>query len=197
MRGAWLVLACAGCSPEIVSGSYLCGDEMYCPSDQVCNGPDNTCVLPGVAQAFACDPMVDNEPDDTIAQATKLPALTCVSSPFVKQGCLHDGDPADWVELTAPTGCTAIEVQVRVTYPIAFEPVTVELWDAVGNSMIAGQGECVDQTTAPGDDSKCIQMTISGGGTYAVGVKPAGTSDCGGSCAHNRYTLTVQLATPG
>ena len=42
-----------------------------------------------------------------------------------------------------------------------------------------------------------VQLLVGQALTTDIEIKPAGTSDCNGACAHNRYTLTVQLATPG
>jgi hypothetical protein len=187
----------AACSPEISSGAYFCGDERSCPEGQVCDGPSNTCVLAGTASPFACDPGTDPEPDDTAAQGKSIPPLACVSSPYDRAGCLHAGDPADWLTLTAPSQCVAVAVQIRITYPIAFEPLAIELWDLGSNTMIATQGDCASGGTAAGDDSRCLVQTLTPGGSYGVAIKPAGGGDCNGGCAYNRYTVTVQLATPG
>ena len=197
MRVATFALGLAACSPEIASGSYFCGPEQACPSDQACSG-EGVCVVPAEVRPFACDTGTDPEPDDTAAQASALPALGCVSNPAVKAGCLHAGDPTDWFSLATPAACSQVQVQVRITFSIAFEPLALELWDLGANTKIADDAECPGSgSTSMGDDDRCIQMTVSPGGGYGIAVKPAGGGDCGGSCDYNRYTLTVQLATPG
>ena len=194
---AWLVLV-AACTPEIASGSYLCGPEGYCPPDQVCSGSNNTCVLAGQEQAFACtDKYAEHEPDDTATQALAAPQLGCVSAPFIEKNCLHDGDPADWLKVTSPSGCTAVAIQVRATFPVAFEPVVLELWDLASNTMIAPSATCpAGSGIVAGDDGECLTATVMTSHDYGVAVKPAGGGDCGGTCAHNRYDLSVQFATP-
>ena len=47
--------------------SYYCGAQGLCPSDQICNPGDGTCVLPGEDTAFAC-PELESEPDNTPGQ---------------------------------------------------------------------------------------------------------------------------------
>jgi len=196
MRCAIAVVVAAACSPDIAPGAYFCGPERSCPPDQACDGT-GVCVLAESVGPFACDLGTDPEPDDTPGQAIAAPALACVSTPYVKAGCLHDGDPADWVSLAIPATCTAVEVQVRITYAIGFEPVAIELWDLSGNQKIASGGGCVGSLPSAGDDDLCITVAVQPGGHYGLVVKPAGGGDCGGGCAYNRYNLTVQLATPG
>jgi hypothetical protein len=156
-------------------------------------------VLVGQQEPFTCvnpkEP--EPEPDDTAAQAFAVPQLGCVSAPFVEHGCLHDGDPADWLKVTSPAGCTAVAIDVRATFPLAFEPVGFELWDLVANTMIAPSGTCPPGSgIVPGDDGQCLTMTVMTSHNYGIVVKPAGGGDCGGMCAHNHYDLSVQFETP-
>jgi hypothetical protein len=44
---------------------------------------------------------------------------------------------------------------------------------------------------------RCVDFTLTPGTKYAVKVLPTGEGNCNGACAHNRYTLSVQLATAG
>jgi len=185
------------CTPEIVSGAYLCGPDESCPEDQVCNGPDNTCVLAAMAQPFACLPEEEHEPDDTAAQGLALPMLDCVSSQFVDTACLADGDGADWVTFATPSVCAAVEVQVRLSFPVAFEPLMVALYDGAGATQLATSAACTQGVDVPGEDQQCLTMTLTPGADYALQVTPAGGGDCDGGCAYNRYVLTVRLATPG
>lgn len=198
MRRLLVLVLLAGCEADIASGSYLCGPEGLCPTDEACNGPDNTCVLTSTAQPFTCGATnTDNEPDDTPAEAMAISGLTCVSAPFEKNGCLHMGDPADWVSLAVPSTCVAVEVRASVTFPVAFEPAQIELWDLAANTMVAAGSACPESMSiAVGESGACLKMTVTPGGTYGIVVKPAGGGDCNGNCAYNRYALTVQLATP-
>jgi hypothetical protein len=190
------IVALGACAPDIASGSYLCGQNATCPVGQSCNGPDNTCVVAGAAMSFACEPEMVTEPDDTAAQAHVIANLGCVSIPFVNANCMLVGDTEDWVRFVAPTGCSAVQVETRVTFPLAFERLGLELWDL--DRMM----KLVDDTTCPtagpsGEEIRCIQMTLTGGTSYGIKVHPAGDGNCNGNCSYNRYTLRVQLSTPG
>ena len=50
----------------------------------------------------------------------------------------------------------------------------------------------------PGIAAATLLLIVIGlaGGSYGLLVKPNGQGNCGGACAYNRYTLSVQLATP-
>ncbi|HEX5059005.1 MAG TPA: hypothetical protein VFV99_06575, partial [Kofleriaceae bacterium] len=77
MRALLLCIPLAACTPDVVSGSYLCGPDELCPDGQKCNGTEDkttglaadSCVIPSLARPFACTPKVDVEPDDSMAQA--------------------------------------------------------------------------------------------------------------------------------
>jgi hypothetical protein len=192
MRAAVLALALAACAPDIVSGSYLCGPEQACPEDQKCNGPDHTCVTASTALPFVC-PANSDHPDETPAAANVVPALTCVSTPFAVTGCLAAADLQDWFTFAVPAACGTTDVDVRLTFPLAFEPAAVELWDATGTTMIAGDGDCM-VGPADGDVARCLRMQVAPGTSYAVVVKPAGGGDCDGRCANTIYDLSLRLA---
>ncbi len=197
MRAALLCIALAACAPDIVSGAYLCGPDMACPDSYVCNGSDNSCVLPSRAMAFACtNEQEAHEPDDTSAQAAAIPMLGCVSTPFTQAGCLATGDTNDWFAFDAPDACAAVEAVARMYFPVAYEPLTFELWDLTGNMQVATGGMC-KQADVAGTASTCFTYTLTGGHHYGVLVKPAGGGDCDGKCAFNRYSLSLQLQTPG
>ena len=195
MRAAILALGLAACSPDILSGSYLCGPEQSCPDGQACDGSNNTCVIASTVTPFGCLPKEEHEPDNTPATGFAVGALGCVSQVFSTHGCLAAGDTQDWFTLTAPTGCTALEIDVRVTYPVAYETLGLALADAAGTT-IAMDAPCATEGGTAGDDDRCIKQTITPGSSYAVQVKPAGGGDCDGRCNFNRYTLAIQLATP-
>ena len=195
---AWmfLLLAIAACSPDIESGAYLCGPEAACPDGQVCNGTDNTCVAPVDLTPFACLPTEEHEPDNTPAQGFAITGLACVSTVFTQDGCLAAGDTADWFQFTTPAGCTAIEVDLRVTYPEAFEPIGLVLADGNGTTITTDTA-CTQASTTEGSDVRCLKQTISAGTPYTFEVKPAGGGDCAGACNYNRYSISMQLVTPG
>jgi hypothetical protein len=190
-----LLLGVVACSPEVASGTYLCGPDALCPVDEACNGPDNTCVLASRAEPFACTPDLEVEPDDTPDQAHEIVGLQCISVPFSTNNCMLTGDDADWVKFAAPTGCVAVEVEARVSFPIAFEELGLELWDLDRNVMVATDGECPQGVTV--GERRCLTFTLTGGTTYGIKVHPTGEGNCNGACGYNRYSLTVQLATPG
>ncbi|HEY1557430.1 MAG TPA: hypothetical protein VGF94_21490 [Kofleriaceae bacterium] len=192
----WLVCAAAlaACQPSVATGTYLCGDEELCPEGQACDGPTGTCVVASTAQPFACMDM--HEPDGMPQQAFVLPQLTCVSSLYTEDDCLVAGDAADWRSFTTPSGCTAVAAQIEIEFPIAFEPLTLQLWDLGADTMLAAGGSCMNPSNGAGVDSLCVSQNLVSGGSYGIAVQPAGGADCGGSCNFNRYTLSVQLVTP-
>jgi hypothetical protein len=189
-------LALAACEPDVTSGAYLCGDEELCPKGQVCNGADHTCVNPLEAQPFACDSKELHEPDDTSAQAFALPTLGCVSNAVIDNGCLAAGDPQNWLAFATPANCVAVGVKLDITYPIAFEPLAVELWNLDTNQQLATDSACTSGAAPSGEDQRCLVQTLANSTHYGVVVEPAGGADCNGNCNFNRYTLTLQLATP-
>jgi hypothetical protein len=195
MRAALVALVLAACSADIVPGAYLCGPEQACSPGFVCSGSDDSCEDPSTATAFACtDQEEASEPDNSPATGAMLPALGCVSNLLSIDGCLAAGDTADWFQLATPSGCTAVAVNLEITYPIANEPVGVMLGDASGAMLAAGTPCATMPTNAT--DNRCIAMTLANGTGYTIGVSPSVGSDCGGACNYNRYTLAVQLVTP-
>ncbi len=205
MRAVYLlVLTVAACTPEVVSGSYMCGPDRTCPEGQTCNGEfdeaaglqQETCVLESLARPFSCVPKIDLEPDDTMDQAFLIENLGCVSAPFVNDGCMLDAETADWVTFVAPSSCVAVAVEARLTYPIAYEDLGLELWDVTANVKLTTDEACKSNLDT-GRERRCLDYTLVPGTKYAVKVTPTGNGTCDASCAYNRYTLTVQLATPG
>ena len=192
MRAWMFFIVLAACSPDIPSGSYECGPNSTCPENQACDGPTNTCVIASTATAFSCPTDSDNTP----ATGTAIPPLECVSSVFEHADCLAANDGQDYFHLTAPTGCTAVEIKVIVAYPVAFEPLALELTDTSTGSQVATDTACKNPPPG-GEESRCITQTITPGNPYALAVKPLGKGDdCDGACNFNRYTLSVQLDTP-
>jgi hypothetical protein len=190
-----LALGLAACSPQISSGAYDCGPNESCPSGESCNA-DATCVTTGTQAEFACDPSTLHEPDDTPAQAYAITVAGCVSPQYELMGCLQAGDPANWISFATPSNCTAVGVTVSVVFPIAFEPLAMQLTDATGATTLASNTACAKAPTYAGDASTCLTATLSDAASYALSVVPAGSDDCGGSCNFSNYTLTLQLVTP-
>lgn len=201
---ALVLVALAACTPDVVSGAYLCGPEASCPEGQSCssvqdteNGPyKDVCVLSSTAMPFACMPKMDLEPDDTMDEAHLIPGLGCVSS-FMNDGCMLESDSADWVTFVAPASCSsAISVQARISFSIAYEELGLELWNVDQNMKVASDEPCKSGLDSASIRS-CIDYTLVPGTKYGLKVSPNGNASCGGACAYNRYTLTIQLATPG
>jgi hypothetical protein len=155
-----------------------------------------TCVLSSLARPFACKEKFDHEPDNSAAEGYLIQDLACVSAPFINDGCLPVDDTSDWVTFVAPSVCTAVGVQARLSFPIAYEQLGLELWNVDANMKMADDKECVQ-----GADStqvrRCLDATLVPGTKYGVKVTPTGEGTCEGTCLYNRYTLSVQLATPG
>jgi hypothetical protein len=191
-----LSIALAACTPDVASETYYCGPNAACPEGQLCNGPDYTCVLPSSATAFACDPKIPTEPDDTAAQAHALPTLVCEQVPFVDENCLLEGDAEDWVKFQAPTGCLGgIELEATVYFPIAFARIAIELWNLDTMTKLDEDAACT-QTAEAGEDNRCITVALTPGTNYGIKVRPAGDRDCDGGCRYNFYRLTVGLSAP-
>jgi hypothetical protein len=196
MRAMWLLVLLGACSPDITSGSYVCGAQDSCPPDQACDGVTDTCVLTAVAMPFACDMNTEHAGDDTSATARPIPMLACVSPPYRESGCMPAGDAADWFKLTTPASCAAVEVDARLVYPVAYQGLSLELWDLTMNSVVGTDNECPDGINDPAHVERCINLKVTPGGYLGLVVKPSGQGTCDGACAYNRYDLSVQLATP-
>jgi hypothetical protein len=200
MRFALLAVL-VGCTPEIVPGSYLCGPNASCPEGQACNGPDNTCVFDGAELPFECEPQIESEPDNTSSQAALIGNLDCVSIPFVNASCMLAGDAADWVKFTVPSVCSSVEVEARVSFPLAFARLGLELWDLDRDQHVASDTPCTGagggEVGEVGEEKRCLEIDVTPGTSYGIQVSPAGDGDCDGTCIYNRYTLRVQLVPPG
>jgi hypothetical protein len=192
---ALVFVGLVACSPDIATGAYLCGPEEGCPDGQVCNGADNTCVIPTSATTFACDPAAEaHEPDEDAAHAASLGTLDCANAPILVNGCLAAHDTADWISFVMRPACTSASISASIASPLAFEPVTVELFDATGATKLAGADATCPNTSASdktGEYAACLQLALTPGTSYTLRVSPTGDASCGGSCAFNRYRLTV------
>jgi hypothetical protein len=194
MRAAIAFVLLAACSPSIAPGSYECGPEQLCPEGEACNGPDGMCVTAAIAEPFACgDVAGDVEPNDTFDTAsTALGADACVTLPTQITGCVNASDREDWYQLHVKDSCTTPQIEARLVFPIAFEPLLVEVRAADGSTVASGT-DCAGTSDAFGDHSTCVKAGVAAGGSYAVHVVRAGVQNCGGACAYNRYTTTIQL----
>ncbi len=190
MRG--LLVVVAACTPDIVPGAYFCGPEQLCPERQACNGADNTCVDPTAVQPFACDASVLHEPDDTPATAFAVPSLACVSLLYTTKGCLAAGDLGNWLQLATPSNCASVAIDANVIFPVAFEPLALQLVDVATGAPVDATTTC-SQLPGGGQTKACLHAALQDGTTYALGVAPTGTEDCAGDCNYNRYDLTLQL----
>lgn len=197
MRRALLaMLVLAGCSPDIAPGSYLCGPEGLCPEGMKCNGPDNVCVLDTQAEPFSCDPDADPTGDDAPATAQTIGELDCVSPVHEAVGCMSAGDAADWYAFSVPATCSAVQVEVTLAFPIAFEGLALHFATAGGAGAPVEMACPSSRSPDEGEALRCFEMALTPGGSYAIGVVPDGTGTCDRTCAFNRYRLRLQLATP-
>jgi hypothetical protein len=193
MRVLMLFPLLAACAPDIVPGAYLCGAEQLCPEGQECNGADGKCVAPSSVQPFACDPAMLHEPDDTPDQGFAVPNLACVSASFTSSGCLAAGDAQNFVALDAPDNCATVAIHATVLFPVAWEPLGLQLWDRASHTMLATDDACASTSPVAGQITRCLVHPLTNKGKYAIAVVPAGGGDCDGTCNYNRYSLTLQL----
>jgi hypothetical protein len=187
-----------GCKAEVGNDTYFCGVEADCPEGQLCNGPNNRCVNAASAEPFACEQALENEPDNTIAQAFALPHLDCISPLSMQPGCIADHDDGDWYTFAVPEDCTAVVAHIHISYPIAYEELPFEISDVDGTTL-EHSTECGPNETslaALGLVDRCLKRTVTPGMTYGIHIIADPTLSCDGDCAFNRYTLTVSLQTP-
>lgn len=196
MRITLLCVALAACTPEVVSGSYLCGPEAACPEGLACDGVEDTCVIESTARPFTCESMAEAEPDDTAEQGVLVDEITCATPRYVKRACMPAGDSADWITFVSPEECAAPEVEAELSFSFAWQVLGLELWDLDANKQLATDEEC-KQGADTGQVRRCLELELVPGTKYGVKVHPTGEGACGGDCAFNRYTLSVQLATSG
>ena len=198
IRGALaLGLAAAlatGCSPDIANGTYFCGPERFCPPDQECDDPAWICESPTLARRFECPGGTEAaEPNDTLEAAEEAGALTCGNQLFEERnGCVADRDDADLFGFDFRGPCVGDDphLEVRLRFPIAFVPLTVELLDAGGEVVAEGE-PCTPSGDATGTERLCIDAPLEADRYYIrVRSVPDGP-DCGGDCHHNQYTLDV------
>lgn len=196
MRTWWLLLVLGACSADIAPGTYFCGPEQLCPEGLTCDAVEDICTVPSQAGAFECE-IPDRAGDDEPAAGLLLqPALDCVSGVRELKACLFADDPGDWFQFSVPGNCTsAVQIEARLTYPVAYEPVAMQL-STDGAAPVAVDGECkVAAGDASGQTSRCFELVVENGSQHAIGLVHSETLNCGGACAFNRYTLNLQLST--
>ena len=65
-----------------------------------------------------------------------------------------------------------------------------------GAAPVVVDGECrVAATDTGGQTSRCVEVVVENGSQHAIGLVHSGALNCGGDCAFNRYTLSLQLST--
>lgn len=194
-RVAAMALVLAACVPEIGTGTYFCGPERLCPPELACDDTSFTCVNPLLVEPFTCPEGANLfEPDDDRADARELGVLPCEHRSILSTpGCVVRDD-ADYYTFEYASSCveSTPRLVIRLRYPVALMPLTVELLDSQGE--VIAQGElCTPAVDYSGEDWLCIDVEPSAQVQYvrvgAVGDAP----DCGGDCAHNGYTLDINL----
>ena len=108
---------------------------------------------------------------------------------------MQGSDGEDWLQLASPGNCTAVGIEARIAFPVAFEGVSLAVHDPSG-ATIASASACGPRDPEAGSIELCLATTITPGASYGVQVARSGEGTCGGACTYNRYTLTVRLATP-
>lgn len=195
MKRLLFVLSVGACSPEIAAGTYFCGPEQLCPEGLVCDGIEDVCTNPATAAPFECE-LTDRPDDNSPAAGLNLETLDCVSGVRELKACIFADDPGDWFQFDVPDNCSAVQIEARLKFPVAYEPVGLQLSTDNGAPTTVDT-EC---TVSFGDDggnvSRCFQMTVGNGSHHAIGVVHTDTLNCDGECAFNRYTLSLQLSTP-
>ena len=173
-----------------------CGDTRACPDGLVCDAVEDVCTVPSQARAFDCE-IPDRTGDDAPTDGLQLtPALECVSGVRELKACLFADDPGDWFQFDVPPNCTAVQIEARLTFPVAYEPVALQL-STDGSAPVTVDGECTVSTgDNGGSTSRCFEMVVANGSHHAIGMVHSGEANCDGDCAFNRYTLSLQLSTP-
>ncbi len=215
-----LLLVLGACSAEIAPNTYFCGPEQLCPDGLVCDAVEDVCVSPSQARAFDCqipcrfdDSGEPQElcPDEFVCKQNRCvaitdnepasgfllePAFECVSDVREIASCLSPDDPGDWFTFDVPGNCTAVQIEARVSFPIANEPVLLQL-STNGGPPTTVETDCKVSTGEDGGrTSRCFEMTVANGSRHSVGLVHSGVDDCGGNCTFNRYQLNLQLSTP-
>jgi len=187
MRYALLLLA--ACSPDIASGVYLCGAEQTCPNGMLCDAETTTCVNSDTATTFSCVAA-----KGTQAAPLQLGQVTCGVNTIEDQSCLvENGDI--WYAFTVQTGCNvSVDALFKVESSYAFAPLTLELRDATGATVLGSATAGCPNVKTPdktGQYAYCLSQTLTMGMSYTLHVLPTGEANCGGECNYNNYRLDI------
>ena len=186
--------ALAGCSPDIANGTYFCGPERFCPPDQECDDPSWICESPSLARGFECPAGTEAaEPNDTLEAAEHAGTLTCGNQLFEERnGCVADAGDEDLFSFDFEGPCVGDDphLEVRLRFPIALVPLTIDLLDADGEVVAEGE-PCTPPGDVTGTDRLCIDAPVETGRYFLRIRSVSGGPDCGGDCHHNQYTLDV------
>lgn len=192
MRAIFALAFLAACSPEVAPGTYFCGPEELCPDGLACDR--TTAVCENKPKEFTCgDRNVDTPGDDTPATAQSFGDLQCVSLVLERKSCLPLGDSGDVYTFTVAANCTTSRVRAGVTFPVAFQHLSLQL-GKLGETPKTIDMPCANDSIADGNDATCLDEAI-GPGTYVLGVIPDGTGTCDNECRFNRYSVSVQIVT--
>lgn len=199
MRGA-LVAAlvwAAACTPEIGANTYYCGPDRLCPPDLACDDNSFTCELPVIVERFTCPGGSELvEPNDDLTTAQDLGVLECGLPLLLADGefngCTRAAGDADLFAFVSDTLCAGDDphVEVRLRFPVALVPLTLELLDADGQVIAEGQ-DCTPVPDFTGTISLCIEFAPEQTTYYLRVQDDPGGPDCDGDCRNNQYALDV------
>jgi hypothetical protein len=191
MRARYLLLGLvAACTPEITSGSYLCGEQESCPPDLRCDGETATCVFARDVMPFVCpEGTNDAEPDDDIASALDIGTAGCGALAFSDDGCIDAADDVDHVAFTTPADCDGM-LDVKLRFSLAFAPIGVDLLDDSG-AVVASGAQC-GTADSSGQITVCLTAPVDPTTAYVLRIDlPSDAPTCGGACAFNSYQLSI------
>ena len=191
---AGCMVALVACTPDIGKGTYFCGPERFCPPDMECDDPTYTCDSPRIAQRFACPAGSEAlEPDDSRGQASDEGELGCGASLIGERvGCVDAEGDEDFLAFDLTGECVGENPHLEVTlrFPIAFVPLSIDLLDESGATVIEGMA-CTQSGDLTGNDRVCIERDLAPG-RYFLRVRAAADGpDCDGDCHYNQYTIIV------
>lgn len=180
----------AACSPDVYPDVYLCGPEQLCPPEQACSPRTETCRDPRDAEPFEC-PLESNvaEPDDLDAQARAV-TLGCAGNAVELSGCIIDGEDLDQLLLTIDNACVGNRVELTIRQALTFAPVAVNFTDIDGTALAVTS--CPTAPDTGGDASDCLAVdSISNQVRVTLTARQP---DCDGTCAFNRYALSIRVS---
>lgn len=192
----YALISCAGflaaCSPDIANQAYLCGAEESCPDGFTCDAETVSCVRSDTVTTYSCI-----SPNATLATAADIGQVTCGVRTVEDASCITTGGEA-WYKFTVMTGCNvSVDAQFEVASPLAFAPLTVELRDAAGATVIETAKSSCPNVAAPdktGEYAYCINTTLTPGMSYTVHIAPTGEANCGGNCNFNTFRFDISAS---